>query len=186
MADLKPTLWRTCRVLANHARWRVLVVVLERRRLCVSDVAAMCRIRPNKAGEHLRALQARGLLRAERASRTVQYLPVADPLVQHAPVLLAGLRRANRAGITAQEVARAVTAFTHPRRLAIVHTLARTPLCPRPLAAACGMSERAAFRHLNKLCRRRVLCHDQANRYRLAAPSSPLAGVLLRIAIANT
>jgi DNA-binding transcriptional ArsR family regulator len=181
-ADLKPTLWRTCRVLSHPGRWRLLAAVLARGQLTVAGAAAASRLRANKASEGLRLLQSRGLLRAERVGSRVWYTPVADPLVEHAGTLLRVLKRAQRGGLAAGELTRAVTAYTHPRRLAIVRALAAAPRHPEALAAACHMSGRAAFRHLGKLNRRGLLVEDAQGRYALKRPDTLLGRVLLRLA----
>jgi DNA-binding transcriptional ArsR family regulator len=154
---LTPTLWRTCRVLANDGRLRLLAAVLARGRLSVSQAASQAAIPAPKASLGLRALQSRGLLAAARESRWVFYTPEPDPLVEHAAAVLAATRRALARSDAAEAMLRAFTAFTHPRRLAIVAALARRPMTTEALAGSCRFSFAAASRHLRKLARRGVL-----------------------------
>ena len=58
--SLSPTLWRTCRVLANPNRVRCLKAVLKCPGRSVEDVAAAVGLTEVKASLALRALQSRG------------------------------------------------------------------------------------------------------------------------------
>src|SRR5689334_18224413 len=73
---LQPTLWRTCRVLANRLRLRMLASVVRRPGQTVSMVAKQFNVRVGVASEYLRALEARSLLIARRKGRYVEYEPV--------------------------------------------------------------------------------------------------------------
>jgi DNA-binding transcriptional ArsR family regulator len=154
-----PTLWRSCRVLANLRRLACLKAVLAEPGAAVGDVADKIGIPPNQASLALRALQARGLLSATREGRAVRYSPVPDPLVDSAKPLLSALRRLLTArDVSEKEIFHAATAFTHPRRLAMVSCLARRgPLPAETLAAANGISYPAATRHIKKLASREII-----------------------------
>ena len=93
MGSLNPTLWRTCRVLANEKRLLCLKAVLEQPGRSVGELAERVCISEALASELLRALQARGLIQANRQSRWVYYSPKPDPMVVDARPLLEVLRR---------------------------------------------------------------------------------------------
>ncbi|HRU19519.1 MAG TPA: helix-turn-helix transcriptional regulator [Kiritimatiellia bacterium] len=59
-----PTLWRTCRVLANARRLACLRVVMGTPNLCVQEIAREVRFGEAQVSLALRALQARGLIAA--------------------------------------------------------------------------------------------------------------------------
>ena len=180
--DLTPSLWRTCRVLANTRRLCLLRSVCGDGGGCVSDLAQRTGLPEEKASQHLRLLQSRGLLRAVRTGPRVLYLARADPLVRHAVPLLAALRDAVRAEV-ADDLLRQLTAFTHPRRQVLVRCLADRPGDVDELAMRSGISRPALFRHLRKLvCRGFVGC-TQEGAYVLLRPDSIFGRCLLQIAL---
>ena len=65
--ELKPTLWRTYRVLANEDRLRLFKAVMENSgNLSVRDYAKMLHLADDVASVYLRQMNARGLLGVER------------------------------------------------------------------------------------------------------------------------
>ena len=56
MNKLHPTLWRTCRVLANKSRLRLLYLLLESSNLCNRNLAAMTGMSEAQTSIHLRLL----------------------------------------------------------------------------------------------------------------------------------
>lgn len=183
--DLKPTLWRTMRVLANHRRLQVLQQLLRRAPLSVDECAKLARLPRTTATTALRQLQARGLIRAERVSRWVRYRPVPDPLVQHAAGILGAMRDALAPKhVDFSPISKAVTAYTHERRIRIVQALHEEPLTQEQLSASCRISLPALSRHLDKLSRRNVIC-AKAHRWQLATPVSLLAAALLENMLAD-
>lgn len=177
-----PTLWRTCRVLANAGRIRCLKTVLEWPSSTVGKIARRARVSEAVASEYLRALQARGLIRAERDSRWVRYAPDPDPLVKGSRRLLAALRRALLAeGRSEADIIRALTGFTHPRRLEILWCLLRDGQASfEHLGARTRISPPALSRHLGKLAARGVVtCGD--HQWRLAKRPERLVKSLLSL-----
>lgn len=155
-----PTLWRTCRVLANARRLTCLRLVIEFPGASVAEIAKAAGIAAPTASVELRALQARGLIAAHRESRWVRYFPEPDLLVPSAGPVLRALTRAFKQGEPLEAVMKQVTAFTHPRRLLVIQCLQRkTPLDILSLAAQCKMSVPAAFRHVRKLVSRGIVAH---------------------------
>lgn len=178
---MAPTLWRTCRTLANHARLQVLRFLFDRGTATVGETAVACDLSMDKASLMLRQLQARGLLSAQLHGRRVVYRAVANPGVRGASRLTAVLRVSLRNGGTFDEVVRALTAFTHPRRIRLVRALRRSPLGARDLQEACMMSRPAFQRHMRKL-RKRLVVGESPTGCCLLKPASPLAAELLRSA----
>ena len=177
--DLSPTLWRTMRVLAHPRRLRLLAVLFWNTPLSVSDCAKRCGLPRVSASLALRQLQARGLIRAERSGRWVRYSPIPDPLVAHASAINAAMRIALRPkNAHLPSIAKCTTAFTHERRIRIVHTLMSGPRTMDALSAACRISAPALIRHVDKLTRRAVL-QREADLVSLIPPTTPLAAALL-------
>ena len=183
-SQLQPTLWRTCRVLANRERLEVLRVLVTQGEQRVSNLARTCGMPVARATQQLRAPQARGLLRARRQSRWVFYRPEADPLVPQSAPLLAAVQRAFARGDDAKVLMQAFTALTHERRIRIVGALRAEPLAIESLRTRTAISTPALWRHLRKLRRRGVVGQDEDGRFRL----KPLAPGLLRdlMAMART
>ncbi len=154
-----PTIWRTCRALANPRRLRCLRAVLRCPGLAVGEVASAAKLPQDQASLCLRALQARGLLHGARDGRWVRYYPLPDPLVPTAAPILAGVSRALAKGRVADRaLIRCLTAFTHPRRLCILRLLKRGGAVTSGSLLRTGrMSEAALFRHLNKLAARGIV-----------------------------
>ena len=57
----QPTLWRTCRVLANRKRLQTLALLIRQPNQTVSAVAERMSLSMPAASQYLRALEARGL-----------------------------------------------------------------------------------------------------------------------------
>ncbi|MEI8241919.1 MAG: ArsR family transcriptional regulator [bacterium] len=180
---LAPTLWRTCRVLACPRRLEVLRCVIGKGSVCVKEVARICRMPENTATQYLRALQARGLLVASRQSRWVYYVPRADPSVQHAQLLLDAMRRDLAQRETCENSVAALTAFTHPRRIAIVRCLNSETMPVDQMAQVTGMSLPACYRHMAKLVSRGVVVVGNDSVCKLLCPAPGLATTLLQAAL---
>ncbi len=182
---LHPTLWRTCRVLANPVRLRVLCHIAEGGEAHVSETARACHLPLSSATAALRALQARGLLGVRREGLFVIYSAHADDSVEHASAVLAAVRQAFRRHDPTEEMVRAATAFTHVRRILIVQALATQPVDAVTLAGVCGISRPALYRHLDKLARRGVVAADEHDVWRLLMPDSRLLQDLLMLVCAQ-
>jgi DNA-binding transcriptional ArsR family regulator len=151
---LKPSLWRTCRVLANRERIRMLQIVAGTPSgLSVSSIAATAEVLPSRASVHLRLLNSRGLLSAKRSGRWVLYRLEPDSSIPESKDLINGLKQAFQNNPEpVEQIYRMTTAFTHPRRIAMVKLLdAKGPLLLDRLAVVTGYSSDALRRHLAKL-----------------------------------
>lgn len=160
---LQPTLWRTCRVLANRTRLQMLGLLLQHPDQTVSAVADQLKLSLPAASQNLRALEARGLLTVRRVSRRVKYRIGTGPSGEATRELIGALRRAFRRGPAPVETLfNLATAFTQPRRIEIFRALQQEPQSRRQLKALTGMSSRALARHLRKLeARGFVLCRGR-------------------------
>ncbi len=180
---LKPTLWRTCRALANRRRLRLFQYVLRNPGRAVSAIARDLRMDDPVASQYLRILSARGLLRAEPKGRRVFYRVQADAAVPQAGVLVTALAATLRGRASPVERAfAALTGFTHPRRIAVLRALAEGPCEMKVIRRRARMSTSAAQRHLRKLMKRGyVFKHD--SQYACGRPHPPLARTLMRLAM---
>jgi len=152
VAPLQPTLWRTCRTIANRTRLRMFGLLLQEPDQTVSAVANALGQPLSLTSEYLRALEARGLLRAHRTGRRVVYRPNSAPGGGHASGLVAALRKTfQRETHPVETIFRMATAFTHPRRLEIVRALQAGPRTAQQIQTATGISGWALWRHLRKL-----------------------------------
>jgi DNA-binding IclR family transcriptional regulator len=151
----------------------------------VTDAARFLGIPLSVASLYLRALNARGLLRAQRRGREVAYQLGDDPALPETRVLLNALRSSLGHGRRSLEACfDAFTGFTHPRRITIVQAVAQGALRIEDIRAAAGISRRATTRHLRKLIRRGYLVRRGRN-YLFARPASPLRRSLLRLALSS-
>jgi DNA-binding transcriptional ArsR family regulator len=158
---LQPTLWRTCRVLANRTRLRIPTLLVNESPQTVSEVAVRLELPLPVTSQSLRALEARGLLTARRAGRCVRYR-FTPSATGAAGDLLAPLQLVFRRGPSPIDTLyRLSTAFTHPRRLQIFQALQKSAARPGQVQAATGISGPALWRHLRKLqARGFVRCRD--------------------------
>lgn len=180
---LKPTLWRTCRVLANRRRLRLLGALIKKPGQCVREVALRVDIPDEVASKYLRDLNARGLLRAVRAASSVLYYPDADSSVPQAHELLREIKKVyQRHEDPIETIFHYATAFTHPRRIQIVAGLSSGMKTPADLRGLLGISAPALVRHLRKL-RSRGLVNREGRMYSLETEVPGLANVLMRLAV---
>ena len=140
-------------------------------------------------------MNARGLCKATRKSRWVFYHLQTDPKVRHsqsieqavASTLRHAVPQTHTTSQTYKEVFADLTAYTHPRRIAIVHILSlqkRKGASFYTLCTQCHISLPALKRHLAKLERRGVVSVRNES-VTLARPRSPLAKTLLAVAVAT-
>ena len=179
----RPTLWRTCRVLANRLRLRMFRHLIEQPDQPVSEVAKHMGVSRPVASQYLRALNARGLLAARREGRWVLYRPHPDSSIREARPLLAALQRTFPAqGDPVDTIFRLVTAFTHPRRQDIYRSLHDRELTFGELRTQTGISVDALRRHLAKL-QDRGFVRSRADVYEAIVPEGELARTLSRLAV---
>ena len=179
---MSPTLWRTCRAVANRVRLRMLRARFQQGELPVSAAASAAGASVILGSQYLRALGARGLLATRREGRWVFYRPSADPSVRGAAELLQAVEKTfARQRRPEEAIFRHATAFTHPRRVRIARALANGPMTTGVLARNTAISRFALRRHLAKLAARGFV-KANAGHYRLVHPRGQLATTLLRLA----
>jgi DNA-binding transcriptional ArsR family regulator len=150
-ASLHPTLWRTCRVIANRSRLRILRLLVNDSPQTVSSVALRLNLSLPAASQYLRSLESRGLLTCRRVRRRVEYrIAVVDSDLPQR--LIAAVRLAFRDGERAiDSLFNRATAFTHPRRVELFRMLTNRSLTIEQVRAATLISRPAVARHLGKL-----------------------------------
>jgi len=187
--SLTPSLWRTCRALANMRRLQLFKAMLDKPPQAVCSLARSCNLPMSICSFYLRQMNARGLCKATRRSRWVFYHLQTDPMVRHSRSIEQAVASALRHATPQvyKEVFADLTAYTHPRRIAIVHILSsqkRKGVDFCGLCSQCHISLPALKRHLAKLERRGVV-FVHGEKASLARPCSSLARTLLAIAAAT-
>jgi len=177
---LNPTLWRTCRVLANRRRLRILGYLLRHPWQSVSGVSQGVGLCPSLSSQYLRALNARGLLEVRRVGRWVEYRVAANRTIRGTAPLIRALReRFRREDDPLDGIFRDLTAFTHPRRVRLISLLrANGAMRVRELCARGSMSYDALRRHLMKLEARSIV-EKEGDAYRLSPRQAPLVRTLI-------
>jgi DNA-binding MarR family transcriptional regulator len=159
---LQPTLWRTCRALANRVRLQMLMEVFRQPGQTVSTIALRLNLPLPVTSAYLRALEARGLLVARRAGRHVNYRPApADATTPSAEIAAALKPVFLNENAPVETIFKLATAFTHPRRAEILRAIHARPKTLPEIQTFTGISIPALVRHLRKLeSRGFVGCHS--------------------------
>lgn len=180
---LAPTVWRTCRVLANRMRLRIFRQMVLAGHSSVKQVAERMRLAPSTATAYLRQLNARGFLAVDRVGRFAIYRAKPDPLLPQFRILFQCMRDAAlQKPAEMEKVYRLLTAFTHPRRIRIVECLACEEMTQPELRKAAQIPTMALERHLRKLINRGYV-QKHGRHYRLADNLSDFAKGLLATAL---
>ena len=177
----QPTLWRTCRVLANRKRLQMLALLIRQPNQTVSAVAGRMRLSMPATSQYLRGLEARGLLTCRRVGRRVEYQPAAGTSEGAAGEIVKALSKVFRRAQPIEAIFKLATAFTHPRRIEVFRALANGADSFAKLQAATHIPARALSRHLTKLEARGFVKNEMA-RYVATIPRHPLGRVLTRLA----
>jgi DNA-binding transcriptional ArsR family regulator len=178
----QPSLWRTCRVLANRKRLQILALLIRQPNQTVSTVAERMSLSLPAASQYLRALEARGLLTCRRVGRRVAYRPSAGTSEGAAQEIVKALRLVfRRRAQPIEAIFKLATAFTHPRRIEVFRALTNGADSFAKLQAATHIPARALSRHLAKLGARGFAKNEMAQ-YVATTQSHPFARVLARLA----
>jgi DNA-binding transcriptional ArsR family regulator len=178
----QPTLWRTCRVLANRKRLQILALLSRQPNQTVSTVARHMRLSLPAASQYLRALEARGLLTCRRVELRVEYRLSAATTENAAGEILTALRSVfRRKAQPTKALFKLATAFTHPRRIEVFRAIKNGADSFSKLQTATHISARALSRHLAKLEARGVL-KSEMEVYAVTNPPHPFGCVLARLA----
>jgi len=181
-ASLQPTLWRTCRVLANRKRLRIFGLLLREPGLAVSAVADRLKLPVPVASQYLRAMEARGLLAVRRLGSRVYYRVRAVNEAGPAQPLVESLWRLfQRGGEPIEQIFKLATAFTHPRRIDLYQALRGGARTVNQLHVATGISRFSLWRHLAKL-EARGFVTGQAGFYEMTSPEGGFGHALARLA----
>ena len=149
---LHPTLWRTCRVLANHSRLALFGLLLHQPDQTVSNLSKRLGLSMSMTSENLRGLEARGLLTVCRSGRWVKYRLALVQRGNPGSNLVPALRAVFQQESTPVETAfKLTTAFTHPRRVEIFRRLHQGACTLEQLKATTLIPVVALRRHLKKL-----------------------------------
>jgi len=149
---LRPSLWRTCRVIANRNRLRIFGCLVRQPDQTVSAIARRLQLSVPVASQYLRALESRGLLTVRRVGSRVYYRISAGEAPVAIQPLVAALRHAfERSPNPVEFIFKQATAFTHPRRVAIYQAVDHGAQTVDDLHARLRISRFAAARHLAKL-----------------------------------
>ena len=183
---LAPTLWRTCRALANHRRLKILQFLLvHKKQARVTDVAAEMRMPVSVASQYLRILNSRGFLKAKRKGKYVLYEIAGNPSLPTTEILLPIVCcLLKQRGKSMEFIFKRMTGFTHPRRIAIVQAVNRGAIRAEDIHMKTAISQRAVLRHLRKLIYRGYLM-KRPDGYRITKPVSPLTKALLHLALSS-
>jgi DNA-binding transcriptional ArsR family regulator len=179
---LRPTLWRTCRVLANKTRLKILRSLYKHPEQQVTEVAKRLGFSLSLTSQSLRALNARGMLRARRDGRVVFYSLGANRSIPSSALLLKAILLTFTTDKNPEEnIFRYATAFTHPRRILIIKALCEHPMQLKELAMKTGVPVAALNRHLRKLASRGFLKQTDCW-YICSVPRHKFARALLLLA----
>lgn len=152
---LSPTLWRTCRVLANRRRLVLVKAMVDAPPQTVSALAQATGMPLALCSLYLKNLQSRGVCRAERQGKFVRYSLAPDPAVTQSAPIVSVLLKTFRENADGESIFHVLTAFTHPTRIKILGILLiHRRLDPARLAMRAACSQAALSRHLAKLASR--------------------------------
>ena len=183
--ELRPTLWRTARALANPDRLTLMRLVANAKGAKgVVDLANEANIPIPTASLYLRALNARGLISVVRSGPFVYYgtgsdrsLPVAITIQSSFRNLFA-LKKLPR-DWTARLLP-LLKAYSNPRRELIVQIIgARQPIRYVELHQRAGICETSFLRHLGILLAAGIIIRNPDGSYSLAKPANSLAAAFL-------
>lgn len=182
MSALHPTVWRTCRVLSNEQRLRLLWKLFQLGEGNVTALGEAVGLKEPLASAYLRALNARGLISSERRRNYVFYKPEANPEVEHAGQMLGSLRHCYEDLMPLARITYHMTAFTHPRRVDIVRALSQGEADDVRLSVQTRISPLALYRHIKKLVARGYV-EKNGRELRLVEQGEGLAQDLLSIVV---
>ncbi|TAL01487.1 MAG: ArsR family transcriptional regulator [Verrucomicrobia bacterium] len=182
----QPTLWRTCRVLANVARLEIIKFLSRRSGQTVSAVAEHSGLSMPATSQYLRALESRGLLQVKRQGRRVSYRLAEPDSSGAAGELVTALALAFREkSATTDEIFRQFTAFTHARRVAIYRAIHEGAETAELISRATRIPLLSMTRHLAKLSSRRFIAVSEGN-YRIVERTDALGRTLGNLVSGDT
>jgi DNA-binding transcriptional ArsR family regulator len=185
VVSLQPTLWQTCRIMANRLRLKMFRLIVHEPGQTVSALAGRVHVSIAVASQYLRVLEAGGFLEARRNERSVEYRPKDGAKTQSGlPHALAREFENKRA---VETVFKLLTAFTHPRRIEVYQSLAGRTQTLEELVRSTGIPWRPLLRHLSKLRSRGFVLHRGVHprQYMLAEHPNAFGRALAQTVVAG-
>lgn len=182
-SSLHPTVWRTCRVLANSDRLRLFAALTRKQPQTVSALAEQAGLSLSKTSMHLRAMESRGLLSVRRFGRTVEYQTSPTNADSGVAELLKTLKELIKSDEkTIAKIIHLATGFTHPARIEAYRKIAADSGSMDQLMIALKLSSPAVARHLKKLLARGYIAATH-HRYEVARHSDAVGRALAEMAL---
>jgi len=177
---IPPTLWRTCRIIANENRLHLLREIFKQPRQDVSTLASSIGLTLGATSNQLKLLCNEGFITPHRRDQHVLY----DGVIPYAPIhikkLQVTLKKELLSGSPSHVIYRDATGLSHQRRVELVHRLNKAPQSIENLIEETVMSYSALSRHLKKLMARGYVSYS-AKQYQLESPPGKLAKELVKI-----
>ncbi|NCA82947.1 MAG: transcriptional regulator [Opitutae bacterium] len=182
MANLNPTLWRTCKMLAGEKRIQLLRQLHEKPGRSVTELGAAVGVKRSDASQELRRIQSRGLLKSERKGLPLVYRMEVDPQVLSAAPLLKAIQAALASFPPERDIEMCGIAngLAHDRRIAIVRALTGNPLTTAELQRKMNLPRSALAQHLQPLASSGFTSR-KAKRIHFKVPPHPLARALAKL-----
>ena len=182
-AELRPTLWRTARALANIRRIELLRLIYTAvKPLDVTMLSERIQLSIPTTSAYLRALNARGLISVIRSGAFVYYGNASDRSLPTAEALQSSFRHLFK-GDLPQDWARDLVAlfrgYAHPRRETIIRLLNELqPVAFCTFQRACGFSPTSLLRHISVLVRAGIVLKGEDRLYSLKTPSNQISAIM--------
>ena len=187
--ELRPTLWRTARALANKNRLLFFRAVwLSKGKKGVSELAKEVGLSISTASVYLRALNARGLISVRRITSRVYYGNGTDRSLPEAQLLQAAFAKIfskkNLPDDWLADLIPTLHAYSHLRRITILQYLAEAHRGFTDLSSVTGIPEMSLARHLRVLSTAKIISCDE-NLYSIVKPHNVLQSAFLEIALSG-
>ena len=183
--ELKPTLWRTARALANADRLNLMRLVSNAKGAkSVSELAEEIGLPVPTTSLYLRALNARGLISVVRSGRCVYYGTGSDRSLPVAMSIQNSFRKLFALQALpfdwTDRLLPVLRAYSSPRREEIIRILSNHPrLSYSELRRRCGICETTFLRHFSILTSIGLAVVSQDGTYAIAKPKNSLEAALL-------
>ncbi len=152
---LSPTLWKTCRVVANPVRLRILRILMKEKSLTVMGMVRQTAMRKGTISLYLKELQARGLIHARRKSVNVFYEFKSDPIVPQAGRVMEIVMGMFQEGRSDEEVIALFSALRTSNAVKMMKYLLKTGgwVDCEEIGRQLRISARTVLKHRRTLCR---------------------------------
>jgi len=183
--NLKPTLWRTARALANPDRLRLMRLVASAGNCKgVVELAGESGLPVPIASNYLRSLNARGLISVKRMGPFVYYGTASDRSLPVAVSIQQAFRRLFARKTLPKDwtdrLLPLLKAYSNVRREEIIRTVAMfQPIRYAELRRRLGICETSFLRHLAILSKAGIIVRDIHDNYLAAKPANSLSAALL-------